>query len=135
MKKFILLFVIVVAGSQAFAQQKPNIIFHLQSSDTAVYRSVVNQISNTKKDIPDANIEVVCHGPGIEFLLLKNPIYANRLNAMKLKDVNVVGCEYTMAHRNLKKSDLVPFAGTVPSGIVEIIKKQQANWLYVKLGF
>jgi hypothetical protein len=54
---------------------------------------------------------------------------------MNLSQVSFVGCEYTMQQRNYKKEDLVPYAQTVPYGLVEIIKKQQADWIYVKLGF
>jgi uncharacterized protein len=119
----------------AAAQKKSSVILHLQSADTLVYRSVVNQIANLKQTIPDLSIELVCHGPGIEFLLKERSRYANRLDKMKLKGVSLVGCEYTMSSRNLKKEDLVPFALTVPIGIAEIVKKEADGWLYIKLGF
>lgn len=135
MKTLFFILVLATITITGFAQQKPNVILHLQSSDTLVYKSIVNQIANMKKEIPNAQIELVCHGPGLEFLLLKNSRYANKVNAMHLADVKLVGCEFTMAQKNIRKEDLVPFAATVPSGVVEIIKKQQDNWLYLKLGF
>jgi len=117
------------------AQQQPKVLLHLQSSDTLVHKSIVNQISNLKKSIPDAQIELVCHGPGLEFLLKEKSRYATRLDKMKLKDVSFVGCEFTMSQRNYRKEDLVPFAQTVPLGMAEIVKKQAEGWLYIKLGF
>jgi hypothetical protein len=134
MKKCVLL-LLVGFSTVALAQQNTRVIMHLQSSDTLVFKSLVNQIANIKMDIPDAEIELVCHGPGIAFLLAKKSLYANKIDKMKLKDVSMVGCEFTMAQKNIKKEDLVPFASTVPHGIVEIIRKQEANWLYVKVGF
>lgn len=115
--------------------QSPKVVLQLQSSDTLVHKSVVMQVANIKSAMPDAQIELVCHGPGLEFLTKKKGGYATKLQKMNLKDVALMGCEFTMKTRNYKKEDLVPFATTVPFGIVEILKKQQENWLYVKLGF
>jgi intracellular sulfur oxidation DsrE/DsrF family protein len=132
--RLITCFLLLLVGN-TFAQQNPKVILQLQSSDTLVHKSVVMQVSNIKTAMPDAQIELVCHGPGLEFLTKKNGGYANKLQKMNLKDVALMGCEFTMKTRNYKKEDLLPFATTVPFGIVEILKKQQENWLYVKLGF
>lgn len=134
MKKLISV-VFILAFQIAHAQNVPRIVMHLQSSDTMVYRSMVNQISNIKKQLPDAEVEIVCHGPGLEFLLNRTTDYSTRIQKMNLANVTFVGCEFTMKQRNVSKDDLVPFAKTVPFGLVEIIKKQQEDWLYVKLGF
>jgi intracellular sulfur oxidation DsrE/DsrF family protein len=40
-----------------------------------------------------------------------------------------------MKQKNIKPEDLVPFAQTVPYAMVDIVKKQQDGWIYVKLGF
>ena len=134
MKKNIFIALLFIATIAA-AQDHPQIILHLQSADTLVHKSIVNQIGNLKKEFPTAQIELVCHGPGLEFLLKSKSRYVNKLDKMKLSQVSFVGCEFTMSQRNIKKEDLVPFASTVPFGLTEIIKKQQANWVYVKLGF
>jgi intracellular sulfur oxidation DsrE/DsrF family protein len=131
----LILFFLLFTAATTFAQQNPKVIMHLQSSDSLVHKSIVNQISNIKSELPDAQIELVCHGPGIEFLTNKNGRYANRLERLNLKDVVMAGCEFTMKQRNYKKGDLVSSATTVPFGIVEILKKEQAGWLYIKMGF
>jgi uncharacterized protein len=120
---------LIVAG-----QSNPKTILHLQSGDTLVHRSVVGQLINLKKSIPEAEVEILCHGPGISIMMKDNP-YIKRVLEKKLNNVTFVACEHTMTQRNIKKEDLVPNAITVPFGITEIIKKQQAGWLYVKLGF
>ena len=132
--KHLFTFIIALGLTAAFAQQ-PKVVLHLQSADTMVYKATVLQINNLKKSIPDATIELVCHGPGLDFLLKEKSRYINKLDQMKLKDVSFVGCEFTMSQRNYKKEDLVPFAQTVPLGIGEIVKKQAEGWLYVKTGF
>ena len=135
MRKILLILSFIVASHIAFGQQQPKVILHLQSADTLVHKSIVNQVANLKKEMPDAKVEIVCHGPGMDFLLKEKSMYVNKIYKMNMKDVAFVGCEFTMSQKNIKKEDLVPFASTVPFGLVEIIKKQQDQWLYVKLGF
>lgn len=134
MRKLLLILIISSSGT-LMAQNAPSVVLHLQSSDTLVHKSIVNQIGNIKKEFPNAVLELVCHGPGLDFLLKEKSQYINKLNKMNLKNVIYVGCEFTMSQKKIKKEDLVDFAKTVPFGIAEIIKKQQQNWLYIKLGF
>jgi hypothetical protein len=133
--RYTLFFLLIAFTLSAQAQSPARVVMHLQSSDTLVYKSIVNQIGNIKKELPNAEIEVVCHGPGLEFLRKDKAFYVNKIQRMNLSQVSFVGCEYTMQQRNYKNEDLVPYAQTVPYGLVEIIKKQQADWIYVKLGF
>ncbi len=133
--RYTLFFLLIAYTLSAQAQSPARVVMHLQSSDTLVYKSIVNQIGNIKKELPNAEIEVVCHGPGLEFLRKDKAFYVNKIQRMNLSQVSFVGCEFTMQQRNYKKEDLVPYAQTVPYGLVEIIKKQQADWIYVKLGF
>ena len=134
MKKLSIIFFMCVI-SFAIAQKQSKVVLHLQTADTLVHRTVVNQISNLKKSIPDITIELVCHGPGLDFLLKTKSRYVSRLEKLKLRDVSTVGCEFTMSQRNLTKDDIVPFAQTVPFGIAELVKKEAEGWLYIKLGF
>lgn len=135
--KSVIYFVLLVgvALAEAKAQESPKIVMHLQTADTLVHKSVVNQITNMKKEIPDAQVAVVCHGPGMDFLLKTNAEYVSKIEKLKLKDVTFIGCQFTMKQKNIKPEDLVPFAQTVPYAMVDIVKKQQAGWIYVKLGF
>ena len=135
MKRLLFILFIMFTNYASFSQHQPKVILHLQSSDTLVHKSIVNQISNLKKEIPNVAIELVCHGPGMDFLLKEKSRYINKIHKLNLKDVSFVGCEFTMGQKNIKKEDLVSFAVTVPYGMAEIVKKQQDNWLYVKLGF
>lgn len=135
MKRLFTLLLMFLAALPITAQQSPKVIMHLQSDDTLVYRSLVNQVSNMKKEIPNAEIAVICHGPGMDFLLRDKSNYINRIQRMNLSNVHFIGCEFTMKQRNINKDDLVPGAMLVPFALVDIVKKQQNNWIYVKLGF
>jgi intracellular sulfur oxidation DsrE/DsrF family protein len=126
-----LMFFLVASG---YSQEKPQVLFHLQSSDTLVHKSVVTQIANLKQEIPTASVVVVCNGPGVEFTLNKNN-YINKLGKLNLSDVRVVACEFTLTQRKINKTQLSQFSGTVSHGIVEIVRKQNEKWLYIKTGF
>ena len=49
------------------------------------------------------------------------------------KGVNFVACEFAMKNREITKDQLIEGAGTVTSGVLEIAKKQQEGWSYIKL--
>ena len=132
-RSFILAFILTSTG--LYAQNDAKIIMHLQSADTLVHKSMVNQISNIRRELPAVQIEVVCHGPGLDFLKKDKETYADRIQKLNPDGVTFVGCEFTMQQKNVTRLDLVPFATTVPYGLVEIIRKQQEGWIYVKLGF
>ncbi|MGE0772677.1 MAG: DsrE family protein [Cyclobacteriaceae bacterium] len=132
--KRIFVMLALIASATALSAQSTQVVLHLQSSDTLVYKSVVNQVGNIKKAIPDATIELVCHGPGIDFLK-KGSVYVEKIQRLKLSQVTFAGCEFTMKQKNINKGDLVAYAITVPYGLVEIIHKQKEGWAYVKLGF
>lgn len=135
MKNFLLFSLLLGISISGYSQESPRVLFHLQSSDTLVHKSVVTQIKNLKQEIPAAEVLVVCNGPGVEFTLLSKSIYINRLAKLNLSNVKVVACEFTMTQRKIARADLSPYSGVVSYGIVEIVRKQNENWLYVKAGF
>jgi intracellular sulfur oxidation DsrE/DsrF family protein len=119
----------------SFSQEIPKVIFQVQTSDSLVYKSLVGQIRNLKKELPNTSIEILCHGPGIDFLLVEKSKYAKGIQALGFTDVSLVACEYTLNQRKIKREGIVPFATTVPHGIAELVRKQQAGWIYLKAGF
>lgn len=135
MKKNLYLFVLAFFLAMAVhAQPSPQIILHLQSADTLVHRALVNQVNNLKKEFPNAAIDIICHGPGIDFLKNKS-VYAWRIYRQNHQHVTFTACEFTMAQRNIKRDELVSFARTVPYALAEIVRKQESGWRYIKLGF
>lgn len=135
MKNFLLFSLLLGISITGHSQESPKVLFHLQSSDTLVHKSVVTQIKNLKQEIPTAEVLVVCNGPGVEFTLLSKSTYINRLAKLNLSNVKVVACEFTMAQRKIAKTDLNPYSGVVSHGVVEIVRKQSENWIYIKAGF
>ena len=46
--------------------------------------------------------------------------------------VKIVACENTMHGQHLTPADMLPAIGYVPSGVGELLKRQQQGWAYVR---
>ncbi len=144
MKKGFLLLIISFASIMSIAAQgspsvsnpkKYKIVFQLTNSDTAVHRATVKQISNALAAAPNSKIEVVCHNNGITFLQSAKTLQGDKIKELKAKGVIFVACENTLRERKIEKSEIVPEAGFVPAGIIEVADKQTKGWAYIKAGF
>jgi intracellular sulfur oxidation DsrE/DsrF family protein len=59
---------------------------------------------------------------------------ASHIAELATQNIRFSACEKTMARKKANRADLVPGADTVPSGLVEIILKQEEGWSYIKGG-
>ncbi len=116
-------------------KKKHKIVFQLTSGDTLVHKALVKQIGHVLEAAPNSRIEVVCHSNGLPFLIAAQTKQAGKIKELTSRGVVFYACENTMRDRNVTKKDLVAECGTVPSGIVEIIRKQEQGWSYIKAGF
>ena len=116
------------------AQAKHRVVIQFTDSDSLSQASVVGQVKNIKTDLPEATIEVVCHGPGLDLLIKKNSKVPALVQEWNTKGVVFAACNNTMRRRGVKKEDLSAQATVVPSAMVELILKQEEGWSYVKGG-
>jgi intracellular sulfur oxidation DsrE/DsrF family protein len=139
MKKLIIAALALVAALlplHGFAQSKAHrVLFAITSSNQSDWQMTLGNISNLKKGLaPETvEVEVVAYGPGIA-MVKKDSVVSDEMQTLEKEGVAFVGCENSMRRMQLTKADLVPGVGTVPSGIVEVVKKQEAGWSYVKAG-
>ena len=111
------------------------IVFQLTSSDTLVHKAMLKQVINALNAAPNAQIEVVCHNNGIEMLTISKTKQAKNIAELKAKGVVFAACENTLRERKIDKTEVVSEAIFVPSGIIEIVMKQEEGWSYLKAGF
>jgi uncharacterized protein len=111
------------------------IIFQMTTNDPMAHKALMKQINNITTVAPQTQIEVVCHGPGLELLVAAKTTVANQLVAFTEKGVQFNACEFSMSERSVQKSEILSVAGYVQAGILEIVSKQQAGWHYIKAGF
>lgn len=103
------------------------VVVHVNFPDGGRQGQGLQSITNILKDAPDAQVEVVCHGGGIGLLEKTRTEHAEAVEALVKKGVKFVACENTMRRKSIRKEDLLPRVGTVPSGAVEVVRKQQKD--------
>lgn len=140
LKLFLLLFVFSNLAIQGFAQVKEgdkihHVVVQLNSADTSVWTSVIGNIKNFQKIWPDkVEIEVVVHGKALGFLMKDKTHLGEDIEQLLKKGVQFNGCENTMRKYSITKDMFIQNVGTVPSGVAELILKQEAGWGYLKSG-
>ncbi len=140
--KLLTLLLTLVGISPLLAQQtdgvvdlkKHKIVMQFSDSDSVSQASVVGQVKNIRTAWPNAQVEVVCHGPGLDLLIAAKSKAASQVAEWSGKGVVFAACNNTMKRRNVKKEDLLGSAQVVPSALIEITLKQEKDWAYVKGG-
>lgn len=121
------------ASSQATAQAKPHrIVYDVTAADTTQQAMLMRQLNNVKRGWPDAEIEIVVHGKGLDMLVADKSTTAAALKELQAKSVVFAACENSMRARNVTKEQLLPGVITVPMAIGEIIMKQEEGWGYIR---
>ena len=122
------------AAPSSSAQEK--VVYHVNDSDNAT--AALRNIQNHLNAAPDAQIVVVTHGKGIDFLLSGaadkngNP-YDVTVQNLKSKGVDFRVCNNTLVGRKLDPKSVIPEATIVPSGVAEIGKLQaKEGYVYLK---
>ncbi len=141
MKSSVLLF-LLVCSNNLFAQQndgvvdmnKHKLVMQFTDSDSLSQATVLGQVKNIRTAWPNADIEVVCHGGGLDLLQTAKSKVTKQIIEWSGKGVVFAACNNTMKRRNIKKEDLLTPVIVVPSAMVELTLKQESNWAYVKGG-
>jgi len=110
------------------------IVIQLTSGDTTVHKSTLRQLGNILTAAPNSTVEVVCHGPGISILQQSKAAYPDKVADLAGRGIQFKACENTMREKKIDKSDILPSAGFVKAGIIEIVKKQEEGWSYIRAG-
>ena len=144
MKKILLLTLLFVASIGLNAQTKNDgngsgnykglkIVFQLTSADTVIHQNLMSQLKNYWSVDPDIKFEVICHSGGLNMLMKNTCVIQDQIKMYADKGVSFLACEFAMKKRGVTKDQLVGGAETVLSGVLEIAKKQQEGWSYIKL--
>jgi len=107
-------------------------VIHVNFADPERQEDALGNIENILKAVPTAQIEVVCHGKGINLVVTKQSKHAEKLAAIIKQGVHFVACENTMKKKAIEKDALVTGVTTVPSGAVEVLRKQQEGSGYFR---
>lgn len=122
----------MLASAQT-AAPKNRALFTVTESDPARWNLILNNVRSIREGVGNEGIEIeiVAYGPGV--LMLKNDSSVKERVAEAVKaGARVNACQNTMNGMKLSPSEMQPEIGYVPSGVVEVMRKQQLGWAYVR---
>lgn len=122
-----------LAASAQQEAKKTRVVVQVSEADPARWNLVLNNVRNLQNDLGAANvtIEVVAYGPGIGMLKL-DAVSNSRVSEAIKAGVQVAACENTMRNQKLVRADMHPDVSYVSAGVVEIVKRQQEGWAYLR---
>ena len=112
---------------------KEQAIFAVSDADPQKWNLTLGNIANAIDGIgaDGADIELVVYGPGIAMLKKDSPV-ADKIAAALKNGVHIAACQNSMRGFHLEAADLAPGVGVVPSGVVELIRREHAGYAYVR---
>ncbi len=132
---------LIVASTASFAAPAPKVdasasnkvVFQVSDGDPAKWNLVLNNMRNLQADVGESDValELVVFGPGIGMLKGDSPV-ATRVAETLKTGARVVACQNTMKGQKLVEADMLPGIGYVPSGVVEVMRKQQQGYAYLR---
>jgi len=105
------------------------VVYHINDTGAQAVNALRN-IGNHLEVNPKAKIVVVTHAQGVDFLMEGakdrngNP-YNVRVEELKTQGIQFDVCEITLRNRMMTRSQFIPEATFVPSGVAEITRLQQ----------
>lgn len=117
------------------------VVFHVDQNDPKVMNLTLNNVQNVTKyyeSIGDTvEIEVVAYGPGLHMLRADTSPVSDRISTLSLEldNVTFAACGNTlrkMEQRAGTTVELLDEAEMVPSGVVQLIMRQEQGWAYIR---
>ena len=135
MKKIMLLIgLIMIAGLVKAQNADYRVVFDMTSRDSINQQAVVRELNLIREGNPDARLEVVMYGQGIDIAIKGRSSQEPAVQKLLTdKGISFKICAIAMKRNNIDKSQLIPGVEVVPDGIYEIILKQREGWGYIKV--
>jgi intracellular sulfur oxidation DsrE/DsrF family protein len=132
-----LLALLLLAGCAAAGPQPDKVVYHF-SEGLAQASNGLRNIGNHLEVNPNAQIVVVSHARGVDFLMkgAKDPNgnkYEDLVEQLTQRGVRFDVCEITLRNRKLAKEQFIAEVAWVPSGVAEVTRLQQREgYAYLK---
>lgn len=121
------------AGDRALPTKPMQIVIQVNEDDSKKWNSILANIRNIQRDAGPKNvaIAVVAIGPGLD-MLMADSLVANDVEDAIATGVEVIACENTMHARKISRSDLLEGVRYTKAGYIEIVRRQQRGWAYLR---
>ncbi len=120
-------------ATKAVQSTAMRMVFQVTEDDGKKWMGILGNIHNIQADLGKGNvaIAVVAIGPGLD-MLMADSVAANGVQDALTDGVEFIACENTMKARKIKKDDLIEGIGYARAGYVEIARRQQQGWAYLR---
>ncbi len=115
------------------AAPRQRIVLQVSDNDPVKWNLALNNARNAQSDVGKQNIdiEIVAYGPGINMLKMEATT-ANRVSDAIKSGISIVACENTMTAQKINKDDMNASISYVPAGVIQLMKRQQEGWAYIR---
>jgi uncharacterized protein len=129
----IAVFAVGAAGQATQSTTRSKVVIQVSDAETTKWNLALSNARNIQAELGPANvdIEIVAYGPGIGMLKLDSPL-ANGVGEATTAGMKIFACENTMRGQHLARADMLDGIGYVGAGVVEIMKRQQQGWAYIR---
>ena len=121
-------------GGDKHPTAKPmQVVIQVNEGDSKKWNSVLVNVRNIQREAGPENvaIAIVAIGPGLD-MLMADSVAANDVEDAIAAGVEFVACENTMHARKILRSDLLEGIGYTKAGYMEIVRRQQQGWSYLR---
>lgn len=120
-------------ATAACAQKDYKVVFDVTSKDSAVQQAVMRWVQEITGAHPDALVEVVMYGQGVNLVVKGKSAMENAVTKYGANpNVMFKVCNVALKNQHIEKDQLLPGVTIVPDGIYEVISKQREGWGYIK---
>jgi intracellular sulfur oxidation DsrE/DsrF family protein len=125
----------VVHAQQSAAPAKHKVVFQMNMPSES-WNQLMGNVGNIQKAFGPENvqIEIVFYGKGLTALLKTNKDYEDRLKKLADQGVVLGACQNSMRLMKVTGDDIFPFSTQVDSGVAELVRKQEAGFIYIRAG-
>lgn len=122
-------------GASGTASDVPRnrIVIQVNEEDGKKWMAVLANVRNIQAELGAKNVRlaVVAIGPGLG-MLAADSIAANGVQDAIATGVEFLACGNSMKAQHVAKDDLVTGVAVAPAGYVELMKRQQQGWAYLR---
>ncbi len=120
-------------SKQLASVAREKLVIQVSDKDPSKWNLALNNARNVQAAIgaDKVDIEIVAYGPGIDMLKLDSEA-GERVGQALGSGIKIVACQNTMKGTGLTEADMLPKIGYVPSGVIEIMKKQKEDYSYLR---
>ncbi|MDK2836863.1 MAG: uncharacterized protein PWP21_1640 [Thermosediminibacterales bacterium] len=110
------------------------VIFHIDENNK--WNLLLKNVSNLLNAIDNekVRIEVLANSEAVKYYNTNQnlDIDINTMESLNKKGVKFVACNNALMAYDIKKHNMIHFVDIVPTGVLELIKKQSEGYAYIK---